>query len=205
VGGGGAGGAVRGPIGGPGAYVADGAAPGGQAGKVVFGVPGAATLAVQSIDAYLTSADQAGLFDLAQPIIDATRTTLCARLGAPGAPGVPLGPEYVIEVPVLLEASGGKAVTETADSVNMLVLRDGGGATRCLIPKPFGPVASGVYVFQEYLQRRLGALPIAQMAFANDWDDFHRHEGEIHCGTNQVPALLPANRGWWLHQPGQAP
>jgi protein-arginine deiminase len=36
------------------------------------------------------------------------------------------------------------------------------------------------------------------LTFLNDWQDFHAREGEIHCGTNQVPLPLPANRAWWL-------
>jgi protein-arginine deiminase len=188
VGGAGNGGAVRASLGAPGPYAADPPPPEGQDRKFVAWTAGG-DYEVQSLDAYLAVPNHAAAFGVAQPLIDADRTAL--RTGLGGA--APLTDDHVIDVPVLLPGN----VTETADSVNMLVLRNGGG-TRCLVPKPFGPVWQNTYVFQHYLDRRLSALGL-HVTFVNDWDYLHAHEGEVHCGTNQLHTLPAGNRAWWRH------
>lgn len=120
--------------------------------------------------------------------LDAARATLRAELGMADAD--------IIDVPVLLKAEMGYIVALTPDSVNALVLRDGAGS-RCLVPKPFGPVYGGQYVFERYLDQRLDALPGVTAQFLCD-DAFHVMEGEIHCGTNQIHTpLQDAAQRWW--------
>jgi hypothetical protein len=125
--------------------------------------------------------------------IDATRVQLAAELG--------LEPEDIIEIPVTWEPEMRGKIPETADSVNMLVLVAADGACHCLVPKPFGPVFGDRYLFEEYISEQLTALQVT-FSFLNDWADFHADDGEIHCGTNQLPRALPqAQRSWWLQEP----
>ncbi len=145
----------------------------------------------QSIHDYLTNPGQPThrvRYEFAQTPIDQARQSLLNGLGN----GTPLADTCIIEIPILLAVSGGLCVTDTADSVNMLIL-----GNRCLVPKPFGPVCANTYLFEHYIQAKLAPLGL-NLTFLNDWQDFHSHEGEIHCGTNQVPLPLPANRAWWL-------
>ena len=129
------------------------------------------------------------LYEFTQPKIDAARQALLHGLGLAGGPNPN---QHILEIPILPRNVQVKIVTDTADSVNMLVL-----GNHCLVPKPFGPVCNGVYIFQEYIQTRLNALGLTPH-FLNDWDAFHAHEGEIHCGTNSIPQpLAGAAQAWW--------
>ncbi|MGA1876025.1 MAG: protein-arginine deiminase family protein [bacterium] len=131
-----------------------------------------------------------GQLRLVQTSIDGTRRLLREELG--------FADDAIVDVPCLLTFEAGAWVAVTADSVNMLVLAHGNGS-RCLIPKPFGPIYDGVYVFQRYLERILNGWHIEHSFLVDDL--FHVDEGEIHCGTNQVPQPLPAERAWWLQEP----
>lgn len=178
-------GGANGALNAPAAYAADPAPPAGTDGKMVRYDRGDHW--VQSLDAYLQTAGHAAAYDAAQPAIDVARATLLARLGG-------LGQDRILEVPALLSPAHVPVVTDTADSVNMLVLH--GAQTHVLVPAPFGPVVAGTYLFREHIAQAVGPL-VHTLTFANDWDDFHRHEGEIHCGTNQIPQPLGAGRRWW--------
>ncbi|PRP98596.1 protein-arginine deiminase family protein [Enhygromyxa salina] len=117
-----------------------------------------------------------------QPVIDNARATLIRELE--------IDEGDVLDVPVLFHGK----IPVTGDSVNMLVLSHA-EATHCLVPKPFGPVVSGAYVFEKYLHDKLTELEVT-FEFLNDWADFHLEHGEIHCGTNQLPRPL-ADYQWW--------
>jgi hypothetical protein len=203
VGGDGAGGTQWGPVAGPGAYAADPAPPAGQNGKVVLWAKGGQYQA-QSIDSYLKRPWQEKnlfhetAFNIVQPRVEEARQTLLRGLGGHNQPALAEG--YVVEIPALLDLAD-NMVTHTADSVNMLVLRTGANAARCLVPKPFGPVCGGVYLFQSYLQKKLVTDLGLTVTFINEWEDLHSHHGEVHCGTNQVPGLLPVDRAWWRQAP----
>lgn len=181
---------------GPGAYQADAGAPA-RNGRTIR-VRDGEHYSAQSLHAFLGRAHPAqddmtfhqALFDAVRGRIDGTRATLLQELGAQQ--------RHVLEVPVLLGFAD-SIVTETADSVNMLVLHSE-DETRCLVPKPFGPVCGGQYIFQRHLERQLAALGVTA-EFANDWLSLHARHGEIHCGTNQIPPVLPPERAWWLRAP----
>jgi hypothetical protein len=98
-----------------------------------------------------------------------------------------------LPIPLILNAGAGGAVPFTGDSVNMLILNVPGGACRCLVPKPFGPIIAGEYVFEKYIQLQLERLQV-NVTFLND-PNFHYDDGEIHCGTNQIP--VNASYDWW--------
>lgn len=122
-----------------------------------------------------------------QPVLDGVRQTLRDDLG--------FTDDAIIDVPVLLNTEGDDYVALTGDSVNLLQLA-GNPASRCLVPKPFGPIFLGEYVFERYLADKFAALPVAAQFLADD--KFHVMEGEIHCGTNQThPALQGARKKWW--------
>lgn len=63
------------------------------------------------------------------------------------------------------------------DMVNCLI--DGNNA---VVAKPFGPVVNGKDVFEEYVKSAFGAG--YTVSFIDDWDTYHRKQGEVHCGTN---------------------
>lgn len=190
-------GGASGPVGpfGQAAYVADPAPPPHTDGKVVLGDR------LQShwedcLDHYLQGAGHATKYDIAQPAIDQARATLLARLGG-------LGQDRILEIPVLLNPTHAKVVTDTADSVNMLVLRD--AQTHVLVPAPFGPVVAGTYLFRTYIDNMVRPL-VNGLSFIDEWREFHINDGEVHCGTNQVPRLLAPARQWWSQAaPGAAP
>ncbi|HEX4386117.1 MAG TPA: protein-arginine deiminase family protein [Myxococcales bacterium] len=126
--------------------------------------------------------------------LDATRRQLTTDLG--------IAATDIIEIPVTWDIEMRGFIPETADSVNLLTLVNAQGHSRCLIPKPFGPVFGTGFLFEKYIGDKLGALGNVTFSFLNDWRDFHTDDGEIHCGTNQLPAPLPANRQkWWLRAP----
>ena len=189
-------------------YQADPNPPQGQNGRAVFWNAGNNNnYRIQDIDAYLSrpvSQDNNNslsgtLFDAVQPRIDQARQTLRQELAGHQAQQA-LAEAYVVEIPALLDFSD-SVVTDTADSVNMLVLRTGANAASCLVPKPFGPVCGGAYIFQECIREDLEDTLGLAVQFVNEWAYLHRHHGEVHCGTNQVPAPLANNRAWWRQAP----
>jgi hypothetical protein len=130
--------------------------------------------------------------DIAQPALDEARKKL-EELGFK---------DKIIEVPVLLRKVGNQVVGLTADSINMLVLAQD-NSCRCLVPKPFGPTAKGQYVYEVYLEKMLKQLGVDYKILPDD--AFHVQDGEIHCGTNQLPMPLKEERcKWWVIRPKQA-
>jgi len=131
--------------------------------------------------------------NIAQAAIDADRDRLVAALG--------IGHDQFVEIPVVFGREGGRPaaglVGHSADSVNMLVLTNAGVV--CIVPKPFGPVANGTYLFEHAIATQLAAFGAPTLHFVNDWADLHAHDGEIHCGTNQVPFMRVQR--WWHQQP----
>ncbi|MEI9974731.1 MAG: protein-arginine deiminase family protein [Ignavibacteriota bacterium] len=127
--------------------------------------------------------------DLSQAILDDVRTTLINDLGFQDGD--------IIEVPALLNIETGACVAMTGDSVNLLQ-KVGGAlqASQCLVPKPFGPVYAGEYVFENHLQTQFNALGIQAQYCADD--RYHLDEGELHCATNQThPALTGDLQKWY--------
>ena len=69
-------------------------------------------------------------------------------------------------------------------------------ASLCMVPKPFGPVFGGEYVYERYLSDKFNAMGVNAVIAADD--KFHVMEGELHCGTNQThPPLDGPRRRWW--------
>jgi hypothetical protein len=190
-------------VAGPGDYQADPNLPANQNGKVVFWLD-QDHYRVQSIDAYLSTPNphnavqalHSSAYNETRQTLGQIRRTLLAEIGN-------VSEDHIVEIPVLLSRpEQNKFGTDTADSVNMLLLRTGDNTARCLIPKPFGPVCANTYIFQYYMERKLGNNGLGlNVGFVNDWEWYHRFHGEVHCGTNQIPRPLPVTRAWWRRQP----
>ncbi len=121
--------------------------------------------------------------------LDNTRVILRNQLGFTN--------DRIIEVPVILNREGDDIVALTGDSVNLLQLA-GAPGSRCMVPKPFGPIFAGEYVYERYLAAKLGPHGANLTAVIAADDKFHVMEGEIHCGTNQThPVLAGARQRWW--------
>lgn len=132
--------------------------------------------------------------------LDKIKAFICKELS--------IGPDVVISVPVLYHAAQG-AQTLVADMINFVQLNKPGGdpAARstgctCIIPKPYGPVVGGRDLFQDELEEMLAGLGIDSQ-FIDDWYEYHLDGGEIHCGTNQLPAAVA--KKWWEVPPPVLP
>ena len=65
------------------------------------------------------------------------------------------------------------------------------------VPKPFGPRDGQGDVFENYVSGEFAdKLPGAGVIFLDDWNTYHRMEGEIHCGTN-AKRTPPPDVKWW--------
>ena len=116
-----------------------------------------------------------------QTSIDSIRTTLKTELG--------IGDSDFIAIPSLFRPHPlyGGAVAYVPGMVNLLV----DGST--LVPaKPFGPHDGGVDVFENDVTSKLTGFTVY---FIDDWDRYHRWDGEIHCGTNAKRTPLASK--WW--------
>jgi len=84
------------------------------------------------------------------------------------------------------------AVAYTPNPVNFQVV-DG----KPYLPDPFGPRdENNKDVFRLAIE---SSLPTG--LFLDDWADYHRHEGEVHCGTTVVRDPSVKKPGWWARQP----
>jgi hypothetical protein len=158
------------------------------AGSISFELRAHAPYFVRNMNAHLENT-----LDSWQRHLDDTRLVLRNQLGFDDA--------HIIDVPVIFGAEAGLAVAWSGDSVNLLQVDVSPQAgqhptSKCLVPKPFGPWYTDRYLFEDYLAQVFDHIGIVYQ-FAED-DNFHVQEGEIHCGTNQVPQALPVGRKeWW--------
>lgn len=94
----------------------------------------------------------------------------------------------IIKVPSLFYTRSQQlALAYLPNMVNLLV--DSGNL---VVAKPFGPKRNGTDVFEADLRNRLNSFTLH---FVDDWDFYHRSEGEIHCGTNTRNSPHAIN--WW--------
>ncbi|XP_077168465.1 protein-arginine deiminase type-2-like [Paroedura picta] len=96
----------------------------------------------------------------------------------------------VLDLPALFKIDKqGKAMAYFPNMVNMIVLyRDLG------IPKPFGPIIEGECCLEQYVCSLLDPLGLA-CTFIDDISSYHKHLGEVHCGTNVQ--RKPFSFKWW--------
>ncbi|XP_026578423.1 protein-arginine deiminase type-2 [Pseudonaja textilis] len=117
-----------------------------------------------------------------QRCIDWNRDILKKELG--------LKEKDIVDLPALFKIDkGGKAMAYFPNMVNMIVLsRDLG------IPKPFGPIIEGECCLEQYVSSLLEPLGLA-CTFIDDISSYHKHLGEVHCGTNVQ--RKPFAFKWW--------
>ncbi|KAL8198213.1 UNVERIFIED_CONTAM: Protein-arginine deiminase type-2 [Gekko kuhli] len=117
-----------------------------------------------------------------QRCIDWNRDILKQELG--------LTEEDIIDLPALFKIDKqGKAMAYFPNMVNMIVLyRDLG------IPKPFGPIIEAECCLEQYVCSLLDPLGLT-CTFIDDVSSYHKHLGEVHCGTNVQ--RKPFSFKWW--------
>ncbi len=103
--------------------------------------------------------------------------------------------DHIINVPIIFEFAAGGAHGAVADMVNLVYIANN---NRCIVPEPHGPIVAGVDRFKQAIQQDLAGIGL-DVAFINEWHEYHLDDGEIHCGTNQCPVSDP--KPWWEHVP----
>ncbi|XP_069098605.1 protein-arginine deiminase type-3-like [Pleurodeles waltl] len=117
-----------------------------------------------------------------QSCIDKSRDLLKKELG--------LAEKDIIDIPALFKLGNNLLASAFfPDMVNMLVLGKHLG-----IPKPFGPIIGGKCCIEEEVRYLLEPLGL-ECNFIDDFYPYHRHHGEVHCGTNV--RRKPFTFKWW--------
>ncbi|XP_054857362.1 protein-arginine deiminase type-2-like [Eublepharis macularius] len=121
-----------------------------------------------------------------QRCIDWNRDILKKELG--------LGEKDIIDLPALFKIDKhGKAMAYFPNMVNMIVLQRDLG-----VPKPFGPVIEGECCLEQHVCSLLEPLGL-DCTFIDDISSYHKHLGEVHCGTNVQ--RKPFSFKWWKAVP----
>ena len=92
-------------------------------------------------------------------------------------------------MPFLEYAFANGSVAYQPATVNLLAFGD-----QLLLPQVFGPLVNGEDVFVRDLNERLGAVGL-HTHYVDDWDTYHRNNGEVHCATNVL--RVPDDTFWW--------
>lgn len=96
----------------------------------------------------------------------------------------------IVKVPFLHMPMDGGSIAYQPGMVNGLYMTP----TTFVAPDPHGPVVNGKDIFQDAMATALQPLGVT-VKFAEDWDGYHRNEGEVHCGTNATRAIPDTK--WW--------
>jgi protein-arginine deiminase len=96
----------------------------------------------------------------------------------------------LVKIPFLHEHVDGYSLAYQPGMVNGIYISD----TRFVAPAPHGPVINGQDIFAKAMSEALAPYDIT-VHFAEDWDNYHRQEGEVHCGTNAT-RKIPETK-WW--------
>jgi len=97
----------------------------------------------------------------------------------------------IIRIPFLHQPSDGYSVAFQPGTVNGIYLSD----TLFGPPRPHGPVINGKDIFEAQLVEAFAPYGI-KIHFIEDWDLYHRLDGEVHCGSN-VTRQVPDSKYWW--------
>jgi protein-arginine deiminase len=97
----------------------------------------------------------------------------------------------IIHIPFLHQPAGGYSVAYQPGTVNGIYLSD----TVYGPPKPHGPKINGKDIFETQLVEAFAPYGIT-VHFIEDWDLYHRLDGEVHCGSNATRQVPDANY-WW--------
>jgi protein-arginine deiminase len=122
--------------------------------------------------------------EIVQNKVDSVRRTLQDGLG--------IADSDIIDIPVLFNSSPkwfpGRYFAETVNMVNSLLI-----GNVLIVPDPLGPIVDGKDVLLQAVKDRLEPLG-CQVRPVDNFYPYHRHGGEVHCGTNATrrPAYLCA-------------
>lgn len=145
----------------------------------VRGIPAAIT-----VKEVLESEDLSAVNAVAHQHIQASIARIQAEMGAEAPTFLPLADLFLNLSP---GSSSRYAVAMTPGAVNYQPV---GGVA--YVPATFGPTdAHGVDAIEEDI---LANIP-APVHLVDDWDEYHRLLGEVHCGTNVIRA--PFGFNWW--------
>jgi len=122
----------------------------------------------------LTDKDLMAAQEVVQNKIDSVRRTLQDGLG--------IANSDIVEIPVLFNSSPkwfpGRYFAETVNMVNSLLI-----GSVLIVPDPLGPIVNGKDVLLQAVKDRLEPLG-CQVRPVDNFYPYHRHGGEVHCGTN---------------------
>ncbi|MFW5738788.1 MAG: protein-arginine deiminase family protein [Myxococcota bacterium] len=138
--------------------------------------------AERSVDEVLADADLMATNQEDQVILDGILAQLKDELA--------LGEDEVTYMPFLEFAISGGSVAYQPGSVNLLHFD-----RHVLVADPFGPEVGGADIFKQDLDTRLGELGLT-VHYVDDWDTYHRNNGETHCATNAL-RVVPDDDAWW--------
>ena len=112
--------------------------------------------------------------ELVQKKIDAVRRTL--------QDGIGVADGDIVEIPVLFNSSSkwypGRYFAETVNMVNGLLI-----GNEFIVPDPLGSIVGGKDVLLQAVKDRLEPLG-CRVRPVDNFYPYHRHGGEVHCGTN---------------------
>ena len=97
----------------------------------------------------------------------------------------------IIRIPFLHQPAQGYSVAYQPGTVNGIYLSD----TVFGPPKPHGPSIGGKDIFEAQLVEAFAPYGIT-VSFIEDWNLYHRNDGEVHCGSNTT-RVVPETNPWW--------
>lgn len=102
-----------------------------------------------------------------------------------------LAEEDNLRVPYLHDSVYGYAIAYQPGTVNGVVLAD----KHVAAPDPDGPEVQGEDIFKKQMTDTFGTRGMV-VHVVEDWNLYHRLEGEVHCGSNAV-RVIPTDVRWW--------
>ncbi len=96
----------------------------------------------------------------------------------------------VIRIGTVFESQSGYAVAYVPGTVNGIYLSDDDFGA----PDPHGPVINGLDIFKQHMLDAFTPYGIT-IHWIEDWNLYHRLDGEVHCGTNTTRAIPAVS--WW--------
>ncbi|MHB8873449.1 MAG: protein-arginine deiminase family protein [Myxococcaceae bacterium] len=139
--------------------------------------------AQQTISQVLADPDVMGTSSTAAVRIDAQLQIFKTETGITDA--------EILHLPTLFWQVGGAAVAYSVGTVNGISLGD----THYGAPDPHGPVINGQDLWKTQMEAELAKVAVT-VHWIENWDDYHRLDGEVHCGSNTT-RKVPANIRWW--------
>jgi protein-arginine deiminase len=96
----------------------------------------------------------------------------------------------IVAIPFLHMKIDGYSIAYQPGMVNGIYIAD----DHFVAPAPHGPVIGGQDIFEGAMTSALAPYGVT-VHFAEDWDTYHRNQGEVHCGSNTTRAIPSAK--WW--------